>query len=689
MLDDIERKLLWVNLALLAVFAWGLGFLYLVSTVLFNSAQVRWELFCFTWEAAVLGLPLAVFRPVFRPIRRYVRQLESGTALSPAEASRLEQKILAYPFKVSLVVLIGAVGAYGLGSLQMRYFADLPLEGLIITMICGLASAILWAALQYFLMEYYLRPLTGLAAAVAGSGAVSQSASLAAKILGCSIALVVASLSFFGVAAYSRAAHVIEVEAGTNLTERMREAANLIGALPRTAGGGLSDSWGWVASEFRISPRGYLHVIDGTGRILASHPTVGKKEAATLADEELHSEVRNTILSTAEGHLTDRVRNSKVVSFVEVPGSPWKLLAVAPMRDLSPQLDELLYTGAVAMAFAALLSIGVGFVCARTITTSLGAVTRVARAVADNRDLSRRVAFVTNDEVGVLARAFNQMAQELQTYAGGLEQRVVERTEELRQRTEQLETKNAELSDFLFIASHDLRSPLINLDGFSHALQDSLARFQQLVEEATARGNGSTAGMIGASWPALREEMEESLGFILRSTEKMDFLVRALLDLSRIDAQQPGKQEIDLARMVSDILGTFQFQIHEKGIRISTGDLPRVAGDPVRINQVFSNLIDNAIKYMPPKQGARIEIGCDAANGHYRFFVRDNGIGIRPEDHEKVFRLFTRVSANGALGEGVGLTAVRKIIDKHGGRIWVESEPGRGTTFRFTLPLQG
>jgi signal transduction histidine kinase len=688
MLQEIERKLLRVNLVLLVLFAWGLGFLYLVSTVLFNSAQVHWELFCFSWEAIVFGVPLAVFRPVFRPIRAYVRRLDSGTALAPEEARRLERKILVYPFKVSLVVFAGTLGAYGLGALQVRAFAQLPAEGLIITMICGLASATLWAALQYFLMEYYLRPLTGLAASIAGSDAPAQSATLAAKILACSIALVVASLSFFGIAAYSRAARVIEQEAGSNLTERLREVANLIGALPRTSDGGLSDAWRWIAAEFRISPRGYLHIVDASGRILATHPSVADTGASSLAEEELDPELLRKVLGTGEGHLTDRVRNSKVVSFVHVPGSRWKMVAIAPMRDLTPQLDELLYAGAGAMGFAALLSIGIGFVCARTITTSLGEVTSAARAVAESHDLTQRVRFMTNDEVGVLARVFNQMAQELQTYAGALEYRVAERTEQLRQRTDQLEAKNTELSDFLFVASHDLRSPLINLDGFSRALQESFGRFQQLAEEATAHGNGSTPGILAASWPQLREEMEESIGFILRSTEKMDFLVRALLDLSRIDARPPEREDVDLAKMVHDILGAFQFQIHEKRIRVATRELPQVVGDPVRLNQVFSNLIDNAIKYMPERDGAVLEIGCDGRSGQWRFFVRDNGPGIRREDHDKIFRLFTRIGANGVIGEGVGLTAVRKIIDKHGGRIWVESELGKGTTFRFTLPRQ-
>jgi signal transduction histidine kinase len=682
MLRAIERKLILVNLALLVLFVWGLGFLYLVSTVLFNPAQVRWELFCFSWEAVAFGLPLAVWRPVFRPIRRYVRELESGNAIDPAHALRLERKILAYPFKVSLVVFFGTIGAYGLGALQMRHFARLPFEGVIITSICGFASATLWAALQYFLMEYYLRPLSGLAASLTGNATVRQSSSLAAKILGCSIALVIASLSFFGIAAYSRAARVIETEVGSNLTERLREAANLIGALPRAADGGISDAWRWIAAEFRISPRGYFHIVAPGERVIATHPAGAGMDVATLGEEELHPDVRRRILATPEGHLTDRVANNKIVSFVDIPGSAWKMVAIAPMRDLSPQLDQLLYAGASAMGFAALLSILVGFVCARTITTSVGEVTSAARAVAERRDLGQRVAFVTNDEVGVLARAFNQMTAELETYAGGLEQRVAERTEELRQRSEQLEVKNAELSDFLFVASHDLRSPLINLDGFSRSLQESVAALDRLMQEEAARG----AGAAPESWPALREEIEESLGFILRSTEKMDFLVRALLDLSRIDARPPERQPIDVARMVEDIVATLRYQLQEKRIEVVRGDLPAVVGDPVRLNQVFSNLIDNAVKYMPEREAARIEIGCDAANGKYRFFVRDNGAGIRREDHDRIFRLFTRVGPNGQAGEGVGLTAVRKIIDKHGGRIWVESELGQGTTFRFTLP---
>ncbi|MFQ5667220.1 MAG: ATP-binding protein, partial [Candidatus Binatia bacterium] len=255
-------------------------------------------------------------------------------------------------------------------------------------------------------------------------------------------------------------------------------------------------------------------------------------------------------------------------------------------------------------------------------------------------------------------------------------------TKELAQRSKELEAKNTDLSDFLYIASHDLRAPLINLAGFSHALQDSVATLDRLMAKTQPAGNGDAA----SHWPALKDDISESLAFILRSTAKMDTLVNALLELSRIETRPHVQQVVDTQQVVEELLGALHFQITEKKITVVTGRLPAVFGDPIRINQVFSNLIDNAIKHMPLQPEARIEVGCEEQGRYYRFFVRDTGAGIRQEDHDKVFRLFTRLGANGTPGEGVGLAAVKKIIDKHGGRIWVESEPGQGSTFWFTLP---
>ena len=488
MLRDVEKKFVLIQLVLLGLFAWGVGFLFVVSTPLFNTVQREWALFCFAWEGLAFAVPLTIFRPMFQPIRRYVSQLEAGSALSAEQVARYHRKLLAYPFKVSLIVMAASIVAYGLGVAQIRYFARLPWEAVVVTFICGLTSGLLWGVLEYFLLEYYLRPLTGLAVAASPSlPPPAEQVSLKMKIFACSVALVVASLSFFGVEAYTRAEHVLEEEIGAGVTSSMRELANLMGALPRQDTGGISDAWRWLAAEFPVSQQGYFHLVDRAGRIVATHPAGADAGIHELREEDLLPEVWTRILTESEGYATDRVDRNKIISFVGIPGTRLKIVAFVPMRDFSPQLDQLLYSGLAAMAFALALALGIGFLCARSITTSIAAVTRTAQAVAEERDLTRRVRFLTNDEVGVLAHAFNQMAEGLQTYSEGLEHLVADRTQQLEQRGEQLEATNRELSDFLYIASHDLRSPLINLAGFSRSLQDSISTLDTVMSNHDSR----------------------------------------------------------------------------------------------------------------------------------------------------------------------------------------------------------
>jgi len=253
-----------------------------------------------------------------------------------------------------------------------------------------------------------------------------------------------------------------------------------------------------------------------------------------------------------------------------------------------------------------------------------------------------------------------------------------DRAHQLEERTAQLQAKNAELNDFLYVVSHDLRAPLINLEGFSRALQESIAALDEaLATDVDARP---------ATWPELKNEIEESLGFIVRSVDKMDFFVQGLLELSRIDSRPNVAESVDLKRLVDQILDSLRFKIGERGIAVRVDPLPAVTGDAVRITRVFGNLIDNAVKYMPPTGDASIHVGCAPGNGTPHFFVRDTGIGIRPEDQGKIFRLFSRVGGHAVPGDGMGLTAVKKILEKHGGRIWVDSALGQGSTFWFTLP---
>jgi signal transduction histidine kinase len=246
----------------------------------------------------------------------------------------------------------------------------------------------------------------------------------------------------------------------------------------------------------------------------------------------------------------------------------------------------------------------------------------------------------------------------------------------------QVAAKNAELTDLLYVLSHDLRAPLINLEGFSHALADTVGQLDELLSAAAAGAAGEGAGRVAE----MKQDIAESLHFIRQGVDRMGVLVGGILQLSRLDSKPQQVERVDLDQLVQTVLPTFQYQLSQRQIAVNVGHLPIVVGDSVRLSQVISNLIDNAIKYMKPEGPARIDVRCERQPGLDVVSVRDTGVGIRPEDHAKVFRLFARLANNGTPGEGIGLAAVKKIVEQRGGMITVESEPGQGSVFRFTLP---
>ncbi len=250
-----------------------------------------------------------------------------------------------------------------------------------------------------------------------------------------------------------------------------------------------------------------------------------------------------------------------------------------------------------------------------------------------------------------------------------------ERATQLEQRTAQLQAKHAELNDFLYVVSHDLRAPLINLAGFSGSLQDSLGALDALVAPDAAE-----------RWQQLHKDIDESLDFIVRSVRQMEFLVHGLLELARIDSRPAVLERVELGIVVRELLDSLQYRINARGITVRVDPLPALTADRLRMTQLFGNLLDNAVKYMKPDGAAAIHVGCRWRNGAAQLFVRDNGAGIRPEDQAKIFRLFGRVGDRAVPGDGVGLAAVKKIVEKLGGAIWVESAVGQGSTFWFTIP---
>lgn len=240
------------------------------------------------------------------------------------------------------------------------------------------------------------------------------------------------------------------------------------------------------------------------------------------------------------------------------------------------------------------------------------------------------------------------------------------RSEEERERLlQELERSNGELSDFAHVAAHDLQTPL-----------RTILSYAQLLDRQT-RGQ-------------LDETGREFLQMVLDGAARMDHLVRALLNYAQVGQGTPRTREVPMEAVVGGALENLQASISEQRAEVSHDELPVVMGDSVQLLQLVQNLVSNGIKYARPGVLPRIHIGANRQERTWRFFVQDNGQGISNEYQEQVFQPFRRLHGYEVAGTGMGLAVARKIVERHGGRIWVESVAGEGSTFYFTLPaIQG
>ena len=225
----------------------------------------------------------------------------------------------------------------------------------------------------------------------------------------------------------------------------------------------------------------------------------------------------------------------------------------------------------------------------------------------------------------------------------------------------ELETKNSELERFTYTVSHDLKAPLITMSGFLGFLE--------------------TDAMSG-NIQRLRSDIQR----ILEANQKMQRLLNELLELSRIGRLMNAPETVSFRQVVEEALSRVEGRLSAAKVQVIVGeDLPTVHGDRIRMVEVVQNLLDNAAKFMGDQSVPTVEIGTQERSDETIFFVRDNGIGIEPRFHQKVFDLFDKLNP-GMEGTGIGLALVKRIVELHGGRIWVESEPGKGSMFCFTLP---
>jgi len=263
---------------------------------------------------------------------------------------------------------------------------------------------------------------------------------------------------------------------------------------------------------------------------------------------------------------------------------------------------------------------------------------------------------------------------------------------ELKKEQEQLELDRQreaelvkEIRHFAYIVSHDLRAPLVNLSGFSAELKTAVEEVTPAVEVGLPL---LPEDKKAAAAIALNNDIPESLDFISNAVERMDHLIGAILNLSRIGHRQLELEPLDINDIVHRTLETLAYQISQGGIAVSVGDLPQIVADRIAMEQIHASLLGNAVNYLDPGRPGIIEVTGERLDGETVFRVRDNGIGIAKHDQEKIFEIFQRAGAHNVPGEGVGLAYVRTLVRRHGGRIWVESEPGAGATFVFTIADQ-
>jgi len=247
-----------------------------------------------------------------------------------------------------------------------------------------------------------------------------------------------------------------------------------------------------------------------------------------------------------------------------------------------------------------------------------------------------------------------------------------------------LREANAEIQRFAYIVSHDLRSPLVNIMGFASEID----AWQKQVFERVGFLRARSGEKESAGDEMMREEVVEALGFIKSSVGKMDRLIAALLKLSREGQREFQPQFIDMSQLLRSVREGLTFQANEVKASINIQDLPGVFSDRLALEQVFSNILDNAVKYLSADRKGAVEVRAVETDHSITYEVCDNGRGIAEKDSERIFDLFRRSGVQDRPGDGIGLAHALALVRRLGGEIRVESKPNQGSTFKVTLPKE-
>jgi signal transduction histidine kinase len=426
----------------------------------------------------------------------------------------------------------------------------------------------------------------------------------------------------------------------------------------------------------RIGISGYAYAVNSRGELIA-HPdknlVLKHTNLATLP--QVQAALTGAATARADVVITGRdldgVEVLSAYQRVDAPG--WWVFVDEPLSEAFAPIEAAIWRTLLLLLVFLLVAIVTSVLLARNLVRPIESI-QVAAAKIGSGALDERIDNSSRDELGALAEEFNRMAARLQASYSGLEQEVQERTRELAgalgkldEKTRELEKASDHKSEFLADMSHELRTPLNAISGFSQVLR------KQLLGE-------------------INEKQAEYLDDILASARHLLSLIDDVLDLAKVEA---GQIELEVTPFsLREALERGAVIVRERAtredVRVSLSSDPGVdmiMGDERRIRQVVFNLLSNAVKFAPA--GSTVDVTAARIDGEVRVSVSDSGPGIAPEDQARIFEEFQQAAAGKEQreGTGLGLTLSRRLVELHGGHIWVDSEVGKGSTFVFTLPV--
>ncbi len=415
------------------------------------------------------------------------------------------------------------------------------------------------------------------------------------------------------------------------------------------------------ASEILAALQAERHIVaaslyDKNGKLFAKYPADLSATAFPAAPE-------------GDGY---RFAHAHLAAFQPVVLGGTRLGTLYLNSDMGAMYERFRLYGGIAVLVAA-GSFLVAYLLSRALQQQISrpilALAETAKAISDRRDYSVRATKHSQDELGLLTDAFNQMLTQIHAQDQALresEARLHELNQELErrviERTAQIEAANQELEAFSYSVSHDLRAPLRHIDGFTGLLERHIE-------------------------PTLDDKGRRYVKTISEAAKQMGTLIDDLLTFSRIGRAELRRATVPLQRLVDEVRCTLEPEIAARDIVWAIDELPEVQGDPQLLRLALQNLIGNALKYTRPRAEARIEIGARCEDTETVCSIRDNGVGFDMRYVERLFGVFQRLHSGAEFeGTGIGLASVKRIVQRHGGRVWAEGAVGEGACFYFSLP---